>query len=76
MPRLPKSREATSEVWRSPQAGRTMTLTSGSTLEKRYRIENKLGQGGFGAVYQAVDSRLNVLCAIKENLQVGAEYNA
>ena len=47
-----------------------MTLTIGSTLEKRHRIEKKLGQGGFGAVYQAVDSRLNVRCAVKENLQV------
>jgi serine/threonine-protein kinase len=47
-----------------------MTLTIGSTLEKRYRIEKKLGQGGFGAVYQAVDSRLNVHCAVKENLQM------
>jgi hypothetical protein len=26
-----------------------MTLTIGSTLENRYRIEKKLGQGGFGA---------------------------
>jgi len=39
-------------------------LTIGSTLEKRYRIEKKLGQGGFGATYQATDSRLNVPCAI------------
>ena len=49
-----------------------MTLTIGSILEKRYRIEKKLGQGGFGAVYLAVDSRLNVHCAIKESLQVSA----
>ena len=50
-----------------------MTLTIGSTLEKRYRIEKKLGEGGFGAVYRAVDSSVNVRCAIKENLQVSVE---
>ena len=50
-----------------------MTLTIGSTLEKRYRIENKLGQGGFGAVYQALDTRLSVRCAIKESLHVTEE---
>jgi serine/threonine-protein kinase len=50
-----------------------MTLTIGSTLEKRYRIEKKLGQGGFGATYLAVDSRLNAHCAVKESLQAVAE---
>jgi serine/threonine protein kinase len=50
-----------------------MTLTIGATLEKRYHIEKKLGQGGFGAVYQAVDSRLNVPCAVKESLHVTEE---
>ena len=47
-----------------------MTLTIGSALEKRYRIEKKLGQGGFGATYQAMDSRLNAHCAVKESLHV------
>jgi serine/threonine protein kinase len=46
-----------------------MTLTLNSLLQKRYRIENKLGQGGFGAVYQALDTRLNVRCAVKESLR-------
>jgi len=50
-----------------------MTLPIGSTLENRYRIEKKLGEGGFGAVYQAVDSRLNVQCAVKESLHVTEE---
>jgi hypothetical protein len=30
-----------------------MTLTKNSILENCYRIENKLGQGGFGAVRYA-----------------------
>ena len=32
-----------------------MTLTIGLTLEKRYRIEKKLGQGGVGAAYKVWD---------------------
>jgi len=41
-----------------------MTLTKNSILENRYRIEKKLGQGGFGAVYQATKSCLYAPCAI------------
>jgi serine/threonine protein kinase len=41
-----------------------MTLTLNSILEKRYRIDKKLGQGGFGVTYQAADSRLNAHCAV------------
>jgi serine/threonine protein kinase len=45
-----------------------MPINIGETLEKRYRIDRKLGQGGFGAVYHAMDLRINVACAIKECL--------
>jgi serine/threonine protein kinase len=43
-----------------------MTLTSGQTLQNRYRIVSMLGQGGMGAVYRAWDTRLNVSVAVKE----------
>ncbi len=38
----------------------------GQTLQSRYRIETALGQGGMGNVYRAMDTRLDVLVAIKE----------
>ena len=50
-----------------------MPLTINSTLEKRYQIEKKPGEGGFGAVYQAMDTRLSVRCAIKESLHTTEE---
>lgn len=37
-------------------------------LRQRYQIHSLLGQGGFGAVYRALDLNLNRWCAVKENL--------
>lgn len=45
-----------------------MTLKVGQVLNQRYRIDGQLGQGGFGAVYQAWDLSLERACAVKENL--------
>ncbi len=36
-------------------------------LNNRYRLENKLGQGGMGAVYLAFDTALDAAVAIKVN---------
>jgi serine/threonine-protein kinase len=47
-----------------------MPLKNGQVLERRYRIDALLGQGGMGAVYAATDLRFNTTVAIKENLEV------
>lgn len=44
----------------------TGMLPQNVLLQNRYSIIKKIGQGGFGAVYQATDQRLNKTWAIKE----------
>lgn len=50
-----------------------MVLLVDQIINNRYRIDSLMGQGGFGAVYKAWDTKLNGPCALKENFDTSLE---
>ncbi|MDX6386087.1 MAG: eukaryotic-like serine/threonine-protein kinase [Blastocatellia bacterium] len=51
---------------------RSSQLVPGAILQNRYQIIRQLGRGGMGAVYEALDQRLDAIVALKETFSVDA----
>ena len=49
-------------------------LQPGALINQRYQIVRQVGQGGMGAVYEAVDTRLGHHVAIKQTLITDPQY--
>ena len=64
---IPGPTNTLSTTLRGSQANsQKSSFLHGTLLQHRYFITGLIGQGGFGKVYKAIDSRLNLVVAIKQ----------
>jgi len=50
-------------------------LRTGTVLQQRYLVQRLIAQGGFGAVYEALDQRLKRRMALKQLVRVSDSFN-
>ena len=51
-----------------------MTLPPNTLINQRYEVLRQVGQGGMGAVYEAVDTRLGHHVALKQTLVADPQF--
>lgn len=51
----------------APPAAKKPIVNVGDVLKEKYEVVKQLGQGGFGAVFQAKDKKTGELHALKVN---------
>ena len=64
-PAGPAAPEPKSAPAKTPSGARTTPFTIGATIAERYRLEQRIGQGGMAVVFRATDLELNEEVALK-----------
>ena len=64
-PRCGTCYDRTTEVCEVDKTELTLTVPVERTIDARYRLDKLIGKGGMGAVYEALDTRLNRRVAVK-----------